>query len=468
MHIRTSLYRCKGFCLVLFFINLVSMMAVKAQPPAPAQAPAQSQMPPSIPLHTLRPDYPMPYDPTTVEKITEVLVRIHGYLDKSSPSRMINRQDKTEITDFSKLDNNSMMERGAFGLVSYEWGVTYSGMLLAGEVTGDARFTEYTTRRMKFIAGLADHYRPLVKSNPQARTPIRSVLSPQALDDAGSMCAAMIKTSRAGMQTDLRPMIENYIAYISKGQQRFEDGTLARNRPQPNTLWLDDLYMSVPALAQMGKWTGDRRYYDDAVKQIIRFSERMFDKTHNLYLHGWVTGMQPHPAFFWGRANGWAVLAMAELLDVLPEDHPGRDTVLQQFRQHVQGIASRQSGVGLWHQLLDRNDTYLETSATAIFTHCIAKAINRGWLDPIAYGPVAMLGWNAVTTKVNAQGQVEGVCVGTGMAFDPAFYVHRPVNVFAAHGYGPVLLAGAEMIRLLGNYKVQINDSAVQFYPKGK
>jgi rhamnogalacturonyl hydrolase YesR len=110
----------------------------------------------------------------------------------------------------------------------------------------------------------------------------------------------------------------------------------------------------------------------------------------------------------------------------------------------------------------------LATSATAIFTHCIAKAINRGWLDPIAYGPVAMLGWNAVTTKVNAQGQVEGVCVGTGMAFDPAFYVHRPVNVFAAHGYGPVLLAGAEMIRLLGNYKVQINDSAVQFYPKGK
>jgi len=94
-----------------------------------------------------------------------------------------------------------------------------------------------------------------------------------------------------------------------------------------------------------------------------------------------------------------------------------------------------QAGTGFWHQLLDRSDSYLETSATAIFVYCIARAIHRGWIDPIAYGPVATLGWNALMTKVNAQGQVEGVCVGTGMAFDPAFYYHRPIHVFAAHGY---------------------------------
>jgi rhamnogalacturonyl hydrolase YesR len=77
---------------------------------------------------------------------------------------------------------------------------------------------------------------------------------------------------------------------------------------------------------------------------------------------------------------------------------------------------------------------------------------------------MAMLAWNAVTTKVNAKGQVEDVCVGTGMAFDPAFYYHRPVNVFAAHGYGPVLLAGAEMLRLVKNGSFKINDSALQYY----
>jgi hypothetical protein len=67
---------------------------------------------------------------------------------------------------------------------------------------------------------------------------------------------------------------------------------------------------------------------------------------------------------------------------------------------------------------------------------------------------------------VNQKGQVEGTCVGTGMGFDPAFYYNRPVSVYAAHGYGPVLLAGAEMIKLLRNYDIRINDSAVQFYPK--
>jgi hypothetical protein len=73
------------------------------------------------------------------------------------------------------------------------------------------------------------------------------------------------------------------------------------------------------------------------------------------------------------------------------------------------------------------------------------------------------LAWNAVSTKVNSLGQVEGVCVGTGMGFDPAFYYYRPVNVYAAHGYGPVLLAGAEMLRLTKNAPFKINDSAVQY-----
>ena len=75
---------------------------------------------------------------------------------------------------------------------------------------------------------------------------------------------------------------------------------------------------------------------------------------------------------------------------------------------------------------------------------------------------MALLGWNAVSTKVNATGQVEGTCVGTGMGFDPAFYYYRPINVFAAHGYGPVMLAGAEVILLLRNNDFEINDSSLQ------
>ena len=112
------------------------------------------------------------------------------------------------------------------------------------------------------------------------------------------------------------------------------------------------------------------------------------------------------------------------------------------------GLAACQSPDGLWHQLLDRNDTYLETSASAIFVYAIAHGINRGWLGATAHGPMVMIGWNAIAKRVNAKGQVEGTCVGTDMGFEPTFYAYRPTSVFAAHGYGPVLLAGAEMFAL--------------------
>jgi rhamnogalacturonyl hydrolase YesR len=155
-------------------------------------------------------------------------------------------------------------------------------------------------------------------------------------------------------------------------------------------------------------------------------------------------------------------MTLVELLDVLPKTHAGYEAVLTQLRAHVKGLAAYQDGTGFWHQLLDRSDTYLETSATAIYTYAIARAINRGFIDKRAYSPVAILAWNAVATKVNDKGQVEGTCVGTGMAFDPAFYYYRPVNVYAAHGYGPVLLAGAEILKLIRNFNFEINDSSLQ------
>jgi len=432
--------------------------------PAFAQTPRPPVTDSNTPLHLLQADYPVPYGPPSVETVTEVLHRVLAYLDAATPARIVSSRTGQEITDTSRLGDDAVIERGDFRLISYEWGVTYTGMLLAGETTGDPGFTEYTARRLRLIADLALHYRARLQAEPQLRTPLRSVLDPRALDDAGSMCAAMIKASRAGIRAELRPLVDNYIAYISTREFRLADGTLARNRPQPSTIWLDDLYMSVPALAQMGQLTGERRYFDDAVKQVLQFAERMFVREKGLFIHGWVQGMAVHPEFHWARANGWALMTLVELLDVLPEDHPGRPAVLDLLRTHVRGLAARQSGSGLWHQLLDREDSYLETSATAIYAFSMARAIDKGWIDPVAYGPVALLAWNAVSTKVNARGQVEGTCVGTGMAFDPAFYYHRPTSPFAAHGYGPVLLAGAEMVRLLKGHRLEMNDSSLQLY----
>jgi rhamnogalacturonyl hydrolase YesR len=276
------------------------------------------------------------------------------------------------------------------------------------------------------------------------------------------MCAAMIKATRAGSKANLRPLIDTAIGYIMTKEHRLRDGTLARNRPQPNTIWLDDLFMGVPALAQMGKLTGEKRYYDEACKQVLGFARRMFNRERGVYMHGWVESMTEHPEIRWARANGWAFMTEVELLEVLPENHPQRPQILELLRAHAKGLAALQSGSGFWHQLLDREDSYLETSATAIYTYAFARAINRGWIDATAYAPTTLLAWNAVSTKINARGQVEGTCVGTGMAFDPAFYYFRPVSPYAAHGYGPVLLAGAEVIQMLKSNLFEIYDSSVQ------
>ena len=449
------------------YINLkklaIVLLAVTVQTAIMAQEPANDV---TTPLHLLQPDYPTPYGAKTIEEITVTLDRVYNFLDESTPAKLVDSKSNQEISNLKKLDESTIFAPGAFRLTSYEWGVTYAGMLLATEATGNPKYANYTNKRIKLIADIAPFYKEQLRKNKDFPSPISSVLDPHALDDAGAICAAMIKVERAGLKADLRPLIDNFIDYISHREFRFSDGTLARNRPQPNTLWLDDLFMSVPALAQMGKLTGEVKYFDDAVKQVAQFSERMFNKANGLYMHGWVMAMEDHPQYHWARANGWAVMTMVELLEVLPKSHPGYTLVLSQLQDHIKGLARYQNGTGFWHQLIDRNDTYLETSATAIYTYAIARAINRGYIDSLAYSPVALLGWNAVATKVNAKGQVEGTCVGTGMGFDPAFYYFRPINVFAAHGYGPVMLAGAEIIQLLKNNDFEINDSSLQLKVK--
>jgi unsaturated rhamnogalacturonyl hydrolase len=416
----------------------------------------------TTPLHLLKPDYKIPYGAPPLREVKQVLDRVYHYLDTVTPAAFVDRSSGKEISDYKNIDSNTIFKQGDYRLTSYEWGVTYSAMLEAGSATNDDKFTNYTKKRLAFLADAYPAFKSKFEKEKKGRNVMRSVIEPHALDDAGAMCAAIVRTISAGGQKNLRVLVDNFIEYIANKEYRLADKTLARNRPQKNTLWLDDLYMSVPALAQMGKLTGETKYYDDAVKQILQFSERMFNKSLGIYMHGWVEGMAVHPAFHWGRANGWALLAMADLLDVLPENHAGRKAVLEQFQAHAKGLASFQSGEGFWHQLLDRNDSYLETSATAIYAYGIARGVNKGWLDPLAYSPVAFLAWNAVATKVNDKGQVEGTCVGTGMAFDPAFYYYRPINVFAAHSYGPVILAGAEITRLLNNFTFEINDSSLQ------
>jgi len=448
--------------------TFLSILIISSSKVAFAQKNITTSNDSNTPLHLIQPDYPIPYGVVKQEDIAKLLNRIYAYLNEVTPAEFVNGRTKEIVSDLSKIDENTALKKGDFRLVSYEWGVIYGAMLQAARVTGDAKFREYTEKRLKFIAEAIPYFKKISEEHSDWGTqgPLKGLLNPRSLDDCGAMCVAMIKASREGGNNDYRTLINSYIDFILQKEFRLKDGTLARNRPQKNTLWLDDLYMGMPAIAQMGKLTGDKKYFDEAVKQVLQFSSRMFNAEKGVYMHGWAEGMTEHPQFHWARANGWGILAIVELLDVLPESHLDRAKILDLFRRHAKGLASYQSGSGFWHQLLDRNDSYLETSATAMYAYCFAKGVNEGWLDPVAYAPVAMLAWNAISAKVNEFGQVEGTCVGTGMAFDPAFYYHRPVSPFAAHGYGPVILAGSEIIKLLKYNQLEINDSSIQLKAK--
>lgn len=439
---------------------LLSAGCIAASLAAPAAEPTPTPTPPQYPP---APNYPVPYQIPRADGIKSALDHIEERLNSAVSLRVVDSRTREEITDLSKPNPNAVMDRGPewkFQPVEYPMGVIHAGMLLASEVTGDKRYSDFTVKCLQYYADKLPPFEAWgVAGDMKTRNPFRFFVAPDSLDSCGAMGAAMIKARRANLGPDFKTFIDRAAAHITKGQFRLEDGTLARNRPRANSVWADDLYMSVPFLAQMGALTGESSYFDDAAKQILQISKRLFVPAKGIYAHAWnAENADDLPQYHWGRANGWCMMAMVELLDTMPENHPARADVLKQLRAQAVGIANCQSGNGLWHQLLDRTDSYLETSASAMFTFALARAVNRGWLDAFSYGPVAIAGWNGLSTRISLEGRIDGTCVGTNYASDPVYYYNRPATD-DVHGYGPVLMAGAEMIRLVKNEKFSIHGS---------
>jgi unsaturated rhamnogalacturonyl hydrolase len=424
-----------------------SMLALFCCTKLPAQETAPGRVP----------DYPVAYEMPTTENIKEVLLRIKKYYESTSDQTIVDSKTSDRITNFASYNNNAMPSRGFSSEWSYTHGVVLSAFDYITKVTGDESFFANNT---KFYNYVVDNLPYFQKDN--ARKPNEGIgswgriLHFEALDDCGSIGAAMIKTYLKDKNSKYLPIIKRVDEHVSKNQIRLPDGTLARNRPQYQSVWADDMYMSVPFLTNMGVLTGDKKYFDDAVRQVLQMAGRLYIPEKELFDHGWnVTSADYDPRFYWGRANGWCLMAMAELLGVLPENYKGRDKILHLYRSMVRSLANLQDGTGFWHNLLDKSDTYNETSCTAMFTFAIAKGINEGWISHV-YGPVALTGWNALKTQVLKNGAVDGTVEGTTFAHDNTYYYHRGKSIYATHGYGPALYAGAEMIRLLQNEKLEI------------
>jgi rhamnogalacturonyl hydrolase YesR len=290
--------------------------------PAAAQPPGRSDPSFSQPSRAPGVDYVLP----TEAEIKATLDRIRDYFVRSTPYRIIDTATGAPITDLTKPNRTAGIDlrQGQFNDWDYPMGVVLAAMLQTADITGDATYSDYALKNFDFIFDHLDYFREQARQfGPQAYG-YRRLIEMRELDDCGAIGAALIKAYNKKKDARYRATIDAVAEHIAHKQFRMPDGTLARQRPQPVSLWADDLYMSVPFLAHMGALTGQRAWFDDGARQVIQASARLQDKTTGLWDHSWFENTDPDPKFYWGRGSGWAIMAAAELLSVLPEDHPER------------------------------------------------------------------------------------------------------------------------------------------------
>ncbi len=326
-------------------------------------------------------------------------------------------------------------------------GVLNIAMIKLGQVLDDPGYIEFALKNVAFSFDSYKYFESKYQGENKWSYPFGQRFIMEELDDCGAMGASVIEVFQRDPQKRYRTYIDQAAQHILDKQTRLNDGTFVRSFPHKWTLWADDLYMGISFLSRMDELTGDGRYFDDAAQQVIRFHHYLFNEEKGLMVHCWYADVNRPGVAFWGRANGWAMLAQVDLLDRLPTNHPQRDTLLTLLQQHILGIAQYQGSEGLWHQLLDKVDSYLETSCSAMFTYAIARSVHKGYIEP-RYASIAQRGWEGIMSKIRPDGQVEGVCTGTVVSDDLVYYYRQLTPLNDVHGIGFVLLAGAEVSQL--------------------
>lgn len=216
---------------------------------------------------------------------------------------------------------------------------------------------------------------------------------------------------------------------------RFEDGTFNRK----HTMWADDIFMSCPFLARMGRITGEERYFEECIRQIKGFEKRLYMEERGLFSHLYFPESGLANGIPWGRGNGWIFLTLSDLLLILPKQYGAELTGL--YRKFAQGIAACQDENGLWHQLLDEPESYPETSCTGMFLTGMAYGIRAGVLSE-EYRKNIRKAWEGLKrSAITEEGDVSGVCRGSGCSADREYYRKLGTVENDDHGTGILLMA---------------------------
>lgn len=329
----------------------------------------------------------------------------------------------------------------------YSTGILNSAMIHLSKFTGDDSYAEYAKRQVDYSL---ETYPFFAEGPAEDHRPFHFLRKFRELDHVGTECAALIRLVEKypHQKRHYRPYIERAAEHIRKSQSRLADGTLVRTWPSEHTLWADDLYMGLSFMSKYGQWSKDKKMLEDAVRQVELFTEYLRNDTNGLYWHGWDQQKGTVVGSHWGRCNGWVMFAMATLMDYIKDSPALMGRVLPLFQAHVEGVCRHQDSDGMWHQLLDRPDSYKESSCTAIFIYCIAHGIVNGWIDR-QYAQAALNGWEAIrSSQISGNYELKNVCVGTGIGDSQDFYMKRRKVDGEIHGTGLLIETGMAVIRL--------------------
>lgn len=377
----------------------------------------------------------------------EVLLRAVNYIFEHTTHQFINTESGEIYKNTNDLAvNENIKIESQYNYWQYPNGVIHMAMMDLYEYYGDQKYLAYPIDNYRFFFNNVGFLQKMYDAGYKGWD-FHLFFRMFKLDDCGALGSGLIDI----LKYDPEPAYSEYIDKTAQlamyDRYRLEDSSWAKRNPYDATIWLDDLFMGVPFLARMGHKTGDKKYFDFAAKQVIQFNKYLYEPRTELYYHNYYYDMKRPGLAHWGRANGWSVLAQVGLLEYLPTEHPQRDTLLSIFRQQVIGFSRYQSESGLWHQIIDKTDSYLETSCSAMFTYAVAKGVNAGWLDK-RYASVAIQGWEGLKSQIDDDGALLNVCEQTPTNDNLVFYYTRPTPYNDFHGTGAYLLAGLEILKL--------------------
>lgn len=327
-----------------------------------------------------------------------------------------------------------------FGQWFYALMVGFYGIRSAAAYLGDYKKQQLFCRNMKFLAEYFDYVRfDIEKHTMPAFMPRVGILD--ALDNIGTMGMNIVDAYFDSNDKVLVPLIDILTDKIQNAIPRMKDKTYFRNE----TMWADDLYMSCPFLVRLGRLSGEKVWYERAASQIQGFSKRLFMPEEGLFSHIFFVEQNQANRVPWGRGNGWVMWTLSELL-IYAEGKIDLTEYKELFCKMANSIKGLQDKSGLWRQVLSRNDdeSYLETSCSAMFLLAFARGVKYGWLDESFIETMDLAYQGLLNYSIDCYGNVYGVCMGSGCAMEAEYYFDIPTAVNDDHGTGVVLAALSE------------------------